>query len=374
MPSPTYGPQDFVHSPFVVFYEVTQACALACKHCRATAQPCRHPFELSDEDSIALVDDFARFPRPPLLVLTGGDPLERPNLRAIVRRAVSHDMQVALTPSATPRLTQSALEELRDAGLGRIAVSLDGADAATHDGFRGAERSFARTLQAIADARSLGLPVQVNTTVSRHNVGQIDAMAELLAENGIVLWSVFFLVPVGRATVDQRISPEDYELVFERLWTHAQTKAFAIKTTEAPHYRRFVMLRRGDPRRGGPSSGQATRRAPLGVNDGRGVMFVGHTGTIQPSGFLNLSCGRFPQDSVVEVYQRHPTFVALRDTDRLEGKCGRCPFRQVCGGSRARSYAMTGNLLAEEPDCVYQPPERNTIKQPFGLESTGMRS
>lgn len=356
-----YAAADFAHSPFVAFYEVTQACALACKHCRATAQPCRHPHELSDEDSLALVDEFARFPRPPLLVLTGGDPLERPNLRDIVRRAVSREMHVALTPSATPRLTFSALASLRDAGLGRVAVSLDAADAATHDGFRGAEGSFERTLRAIGDARSLGIPVQVNTTISRHNVGQIDAMAGLLSEQGIVLWSVFFLVPTGRASGDQRVSPDDYEHIFERLWYYARSGPLAIKTTEAPHYRRYVMLRHGGPTAGGSASAKSALRSPLGVNDGRGAMFVGHTGTIQPSGFLNLACGQFPRDSVVEVYQRHPAFVALRDTERLEGKCGRCPFRLVCGGSRARAFATTGNMMAEEPDCAYEPPSRAEI-------------
>ena len=247
-----------------------------------------------------------------------------------------------------------------------LGISLDGADAATHDAFRGWEGSFERTMQMLADARKLDMAVQVNTTITRRNVHQVDAIAELLAGQGIAMWSVFFLVPVGRGVEEQRIAPEEYETVFERLWHHAQRQPYAVKTTEAPHYRRFVLAaRRRSAGRAGSGADEATdaarragrtgHRAPLGVGDGKGIMFVSHTGEIYPAGFLPLCCGRFPQDSVVDVYQKHPMFLALRDPDRFKGRCGICEYRHVCGGSRARAYAVTGDYLETEPDCVYVP-------------------
>jgi MoaA/NifB/PqqE/SkfB family radical SAM enzyme len=210
----------------------------------------------------------------------------------------------------------------------------------------------------LADARRLGLPVQVNTTITRRNVHQVDAIAELLATQGIAMWSVFFLIPVGRGVEEIRISGEQYERVFERLWHHACRQPYAVKTTEAPHYRRWVIQHGGDPLAAPQHPGGSARRmhrAPLGVTDGKGVMFVSHIGEIYPAGFLPLVCGRFPSDSVVDVYQNHPTFLALRDPDRYRGNCGICEYRFLCGGSRARAYAVTGDPLGQEPDCVYQP-------------------
>ena len=173
------------------------------------------------------------------------------------------------------------------------------------------------------------------------------------------MWSVFFLVPVGRGVEEQRISPEEYEVVFERLWHHARRQPYAVKTTEAPHYRRFVLQHGGDPLAGPDQS--APRRAPLGVGDGKGIMFVSHTGEIFPAGFLPLCCGRFPADSVVDVYQNHPTFLALRDPDRLKGRCGVCEYRHVCGGSRARAYAVTGDFMETDPDCNYVPRSKRVL-------------
>jgi radical SAM protein with 4Fe4S-binding SPASM domain len=182
-------------------------------------------------------------------------------------------------------------------------------------------------------------------------------MAELLGGQGIAMWSVFFLVPVGRGVEEERIRPEEYETVFERLFHHSRCQPYAVKTTEAPHYRRYVVQHGGDPMAGPAGGGGVAghRRGPLGVGDGKGVMFVSQTGEIFPAGFLPLSCGHFPKDSVVEVYQHHPTFLALRDPDHFKGKCGVCEYRAICGGSRARAYAVTGDPLETEPDCVYEP-------------------
>lgn len=301
------------------------------------------------------------------MVMTGGDPLKRADLFELIRHAVAAGLQVALTPSATPLATREAFQRAKDAGIQALGISLDGPDAATHDAFRGWEGSFQRTLRMLDDARQLGLPVQVNTTITRRNFLQLDAIAELLAARGIAMWSVFFLVPVGRGVEEERIRPEEYEIAFEKLYHHARHQPYAVKTTEAPHYRRWVLQHGGDPLEGpqpqahpgsgssGAGPGKRLHRAPLGVGDGKGVMFVSHTGEIYPAGFLPLVCGRFPADNVVEVYQNHPTFRMLRNPDQFKGICGVCEYRQVCGGSRARAYAVTGDPLAAEPDCVYVP-------------------
>ena len=352
----SHNTSRFADAPFLVFYELTRACDLVCRHCRACAQPHRHPRELETHQSAALIDELARFDDPPLLVLTGGDPFKRDDVFDQIEHARAAGLRVAMTPSATPLVTMNALLRLRELGLSRLALSLDGADADTHDAFRGMPGSFEHTLQIAAEAQTSGLPLQINTTITQHNVGQIDAMAAMLADIEITLWSVFFLVPVGRGLKEQRIKPEQYEQLFHRLWYHAQHQPFGIKTTEAPHYRRFVLQREGNPQRDpvGHRHGPV-QRAPLGINDGNGVMFISHTGQIFPSGFLPLECGRFPRDSVIDTYRHAPLFQKLRAADQLKGKCGVCEYRRVCGGSRARAYAVCRDPLAAEPDCVYQP-------------------
>jgi AdoMet-dependent heme synthase len=360
-----YRSEDFSRAPLMFYYEVTQACDLVCKHCRASAQELPADDELSTEAAKALVDEIASFPRKPTLVLTGGDPLKREDLFELTGHAVAAGLEVVLTPSATPLATAEALARAREAGVRRLGISLDGPDAATHDALRGWEGSFRRTLEMLDNARRLGMAVQVNTTVTRRNFARLDDIAELLAARGIAMWAAFFLVPVGRGVEEERIAPAEYEEAFARLWHHAQTKPFAVKTTEAPHYRRYVLQHGGDPL-AGPRVGSDIadleaaishrgHRAPLGVGDGKGIMFVGHNGEIFPAGFLPLCCGRFPQDPVVDVYQNHPTFRALQNPDMLKGRCGRCEYRYICGGSRARAYVVTGDELAEEPDCVYVP-------------------
>jgi radical SAM protein with 4Fe4S-binding SPASM domain len=397
MDPPTYQTADFARSPLMFYYEVTLACDLVCKHCRASAQEKPHPDELTTEQAKTLLSQAATFPRRPTVVLTGGDPLKRRDLIELVRHAVDCGLEPVLTPSATPLATAEAFQRVREAGVRRLGISLDGADARTHDAFRGWEGSFKRTLGMLRAARDLGLAVQVNTTVCGRNVQQLDAVAELLASHGIAMWAVFFLVPVGRGVQEESLSAEACEQVFERLFHHARTQPYAVKTTEAPHYRRFVLQQGADPLAGPakppaegkrgqspfvrstlravPANGDCPlfpadempaaqsqnavhargHRAPLGVIDGRGIMFVSHTGEIYPAGFLPLGCGRFPQDSVVQTYQSHPTFLALRDPDHFKGKCGVCEYRQVCGGSRARAYAMTGDPLESDPSCLYVP-------------------
>jgi len=366
-----YTPADFRQQPLMCYYEVTQACDLVCQHCRASAQESPAEGELTHGQSVDLIRQIASFDRPPMFVFTGGDPLKRSDLFDLIRVATEHGLSVAVTPSATPLATGEAFERLKNAGVRRLGISLDGADPVTHDAFRGWCGSFDRTLEMLATARSLGFAVQVNTTVCRRNVGQLDNIAALLTDQGIAMWSVFFLVPVGRGMEQDRITPQEYEIVFAKLWKYSQSQPYGIKTTEAPHYRRYVLEHGGDPLapaavRGEKDHRHATHqrghRAPLGITDGKGVMFVSHCGEIYPAGFLPLVCGRFPQDSVVDTYRDHPVFQSLQDPDRLKGNCGLCEYRHVCGGSRSRAYAVTGDPLATEPDCVYVPrPQRPPV-------------
>jgi len=364
---PPYTQADFGTSPLMFYYEVTQACDLVCKHCRASAQEKAAEDELPTELSLRLIDQVATFPRKPNIVFTGGDPLKRADLFTLIRHAVQQNLTVALTPSATPLATRQAFEEAKQSGVHVFGISLDGPTAEIHDAFRGFEGSFGKTTEMLENAGSLQIPVQVNTSITRRNVDYIDEMAaHLVRFDSVMMWSLFFLVPVGRGIEEERIVPEEYETVFAKLWYHANEKPFAIKTTEAPHYRRFVLREGGNPleKTITSRSNDGTRhRAPLGITDGRGIMFVSHNGSIYPAGFLPLECGRFPQDSVVETYQCHPTFKTLQNPDNYKGICGRCEYRYVCGGGQARALAVTGDPLEAEHDCCYQVGQDPTYRE-----------
>lgn len=343
----------FDAAPFMAFWETTRACDLVCAHCRADAQAERDEDELTTAEGERLLEDV-RAMGCPLVVLTGGDPAKRPDLVHLVRHGSAIGLRMALTPSATPLVTRPLLARLRDAGLARLAVSLDGATAATHDGFRGVPGSFARTFEILRDARALGMTTQVNTTVTDLDVGDLEAIAALLADMQITLWGVFFLVPTGRGERLRVLDPDVAEQVLERLAAIAATAPFDVKTTAAPHFRR-VLLQHRVRRREIVGVADGIGRAPRGVNDGQGILFVSHVGDVFPSGFLPLSCGNVRETSLADVYRDHPVFRMLRDPDLLGGKCGVCEFRRVCGGSRARAHAMTGDLFAEEPACAYVP-------------------
>lgn len=355
--------------PFIVIWETTQACDLACVHCRACAQPLRSALELNTEEAKRLIDEVRQLGAP-VFVLTGGDPMKRPDIFELVEYASTNGVRISLTPSATPLLTREAIDRLKQCGLARVAMSLDGPDAQVHDAFRRVSGSYDWTLSAARWAREVGLPVQINTTITRHNLQYLDAMIALLEQLDIVLWSVFFLVPTGRGSAIDLISAEEFEQVFEKLYETSRRVSFDIKSTEAQHYRRFLVQRRREEKRkgnghGAPMSpGINTRdgigRAPRGINDGKGFVFVSHLGEVFPSGFLPLSAGNLRRQSLSELYRHSPLFLALRDSSNLKGKCGICEFREVCGGSRARAYALTGDPFAEEPCCVWQPKVRVT--------------
>ena len=353
---------DFDRAPFLVIWEVTRACALACIHCRADAIPRRDPRELTTEEGLRLIDQVRSFGTPPpLLVLTGGDPMWRKDLTELVGHAKSTGLTVALTPSGTAAATRARLAELKAAGLSRVAVSLDGPDPASHDSFRRVKGSYANTIKIIEAAIELGLPLQINSTVSRRTLPGLAAMAARVSEFPLTLWAVFFLVQTGRGASVEQITAEECEGVLGFLDDLSRRVPFGIKTTEAPHYRRVQMERERAGAPLGPVLGRRQLRAPRAVNDGNGFLFVDHLGKVCPSGFLPMARGDAREGQLVATYRDDPVFRRLRDPDALGGRCGRCELRAICGGSRSRAFAATGDAFAEDPLCAYEPPETSAI-------------
>jgi len=321
---------------------------------------------------------IAALGRPtPLFVITGGDPFQRPDLELLVRRGTELGLPVSVSPSGTPTLTRPALAVLHAAGARAVSLSLDAATADGHDAFRGVPGVWDLTMNAWSEAAGLGLKVQINSTVTKHNVHDLPKIAAQVRDRGALLWSVFLLVPTGRGQALRSLDAAQTEDVLNMLYDLGQT--IAVKTTEAHHFRRVclqreALARRGDDHvrvlglgslyrrlRGDLDSRGLTghpgrvRRAPLQVSAGNGFAFVSHRGDVHPSGFLPIPAGNVRQRSLVDIYRDSELFTALRDPARLGGRCGACEFRAVCGGSRARAYAVTGDIWAEEPACAYQP-------------------
>lgn len=362
---------DLSRSPFIVIWETTRACALACVHCRASAQLNPLPGELTPEEGLALVDEIAALGTR-ILVLSGGDPLMRADLTTLIRRGKALGLRVATIPAATPRLTEAAITALADAGIDQLAFSLDASTAEAHDRIRGVPGTFQKTLEAIEWTHEVKVPVQVNTVISRSNLDELDRLISLVRRLGIVFWEVFFLVPVGRGGQLQSLTAGQYERVFARLYSLTQQPTFVLKVTEAPHFRRHVIertliaqginprtLRWSDDvlppelQRRGP--GGSIGLAPQSINAGKGHCFIAHDGAVYPSGFLPLAVGNVRTERLATLYQASPVMRALRDPACLRGKCGGCEYRAVCGGSRSRAYAVSGDYLAEDPCCAYRP-------------------
>ncbi|MFC5367324.1 radical SAM protein [Salinirubrum litoreum] len=391
---------DTSERPVVLIWEVTQACELACDHCRADAHPTRHPDELTTAEGKQLLDDAAtEFGEGQVVVLSGGDPLKRPDLPELIDYGTDRGLRMSLTPSGTQSLTPERVRGLADAGLSRMALSFDGGDAESHDRFRGESGSFEDTVEAAEAAREAGISLQINTTVCAETVDDLPAIRDLVADLGAIRWSVFFLVPVGRGATLDPVPPMQADAVMAWLDRVESEASFALKTTEAPQYRRVQQqvdppgdagdrgttgpppgVANGDG--GGPPPGVDTDGdgggPPPGVGDvstddadsgpppgatvgrpsvlaGDGFAFVSHTGEVYPSGFLPKSAGNVRESSVAALYRESDLFTALRDRDELRGKCGACEFRWVCGGSRSRAYAATGDPLAADPLCPHEP-------------------
>jgi AdoMet-dependent heme synthase len=361
---------DFARAPFTIAWEVTRACAFACVHCRADAQPRRSPEELTTEEGFALVDRLTEFGSP-ILVFTGGDPMMRRDLFELVEHADRAGLRCSLTPTATALPTVARLRRAQAAGIRRMALSLDAPTPEVHDDFRKVAGSWDRTMAILRNARAVGLSTQVNTTVTTHNVDLLPEMVDFVREVGAVQWSVFFLVPMGRGQELSMISPERHEEVLT--WLHELSLAgdFDVKATAAPMYRRIAAQRTagGGPAGAGFAFHDGLDRPAQGVNDGRGFLFISHRGEIMPSGFLPIVAGNVREDDVVDVYRNHPLFRSLRDPDALSGKCGVCEFREVCGGQRGRAYAVTGDAFASDPACAYEPLRTNASRHASGPRS-----
>jgi radical SAM protein len=354
---------DYDTAPFLVIWETTQACDLACQHCRAEAQPFRDPRELSTDEAMVMLRRIREFGRI-IFVFSGGDALKRPDIVELVRYGADLGLRMAITPATTPQCTKETMRELKDAGLARLAVSLDGSTPGIHDTFRRVDGSFDHGLRILREAREVGLTTQVNTVVRKNNIDDMPAMGDLMGELGIVFWEVFFIVPMGRAKPEDVASADEFESVFNQLYDLSRTASFDIKATAAPQFSRVVLQRKraeaSDDHDTLTSGAQHSMVDGIGrarnVTDGDGFMFISHVGDIFPSGFLPVCAGNVRTDDLVSVYQRSELFRTLRDRSRIKGKCGVCKYRSVCGGSRARAYAVTGDILESEPFCAYEPP------------------
>lgn len=347
---------DFTKNPMLVYWETTRACALSCRHCRASAMPDAHPNQLTHAEGLRLLDAIASFGRPsPHLVLTGGDPLERSRLFELIAYARERGVRVSITPAATSKLTKEILTQLKEAGIDSIAFSLDGSTAERHDSIRQVPGTFERTIQAAKWVGELGIPLQINTLVSEETWEDLPAVYELMHTFPLMRWSLFFLIAVGRGAQLNEMAPEKGEELMT--WIHglAQRAPFQIKTTEAPSYRRVsheLMLASG-------MSAEEMRGTSVhggyGIRDGNGIVFVSHEGDVYPSGFLPVKAGNVRLESLVDIYRHSKVFLNVRDVNNFDGKCGRCEFRRICGGSRARAFAHTGNPAGSDPFCAYQP-------------------
>ena len=337
----------FDRAPLRVYWELTRACDLACRHCRAAAVERRHPDELTATESLRLLEQLAAFGDPkPHVVLTGGDPLKRPDLWTLIVAARELGLGVSVAPSATPLLREEEIRRFKLFGVEAISLSLDGATPERHDALRGIAGTFQRTLDAAHAARAAELPFQINTLVARETLDDLPAVYLLAGRLGAARWSLFFLVPIGRGAVLEHVTPKAAEDVMRWLVDLAVSGGTpVVTTTEAPHLRRVMLERRWT----------GASRHGAGIRDGNGIMFISHTGEVHPSGFLPVSAGNVRTGDVVTIYREAPLFRRLRQPELFGGRCGRCEFHAYCGGSRARAYAATGDPFAEDPLCAYVP-------------------
>ncbi len=374
---------DITEKPFIVFWEVTRACMLACKHCRAKAQRRRHPDELSTEEAFGVIDQLREFGKPyPLLVFTGGDPLMRDDIFELISYATDHGLRTAIAFSGTELATRNRLIKLKESGISRIAISLDGSESEIHDHFRGITGTFQQSIKILETAGSLGISSQINTTVSSFNLMDLPEIMKLCLKYGVSLWDVFFIVPTGRAKADIMPSSQEFEDVLNWLYDVSRSTPLNVKSSAATHFRRIEYQRdrneygnlTGDlyrylsqrlakgGERGEVISGYSHRslahdgiKRAMGITDGRGMFFISHVGEVYPSGFLPVQAGNVRETTLRDIYLNSEIFRKLKNPDLLRGKCGKCEFRYICGGSRARAYAMTGDFLSAEPRCLYKP-------------------
>lgn len=359
---------DYNINPYIVIWEVTRACELKCVHCRANAQLKPHPHELSDQEGKNLIDQIYEMNNP-MLVFTGGDCMLRDDLFELAEYAINKGMRVSMTPSATENVTKEKMVQAKSVGLSRWGFSLDGPISEIHDHFRGTPGSFNLTIEKIRFLNELNMPLQINTVISQYNFLHLEKMAELVGELKAVMWYIFLLVPTGRGQVEDCLSPVQHEKVFQWLYELSKTAPFDIKTTAAQHYRRVVLQQKAIEKKIDRNKYRyedtmtmdqnkmvdGLKRAPKGVNDGNGFLFISHTGDVFPSGLLPIKGGNIRETPLSQIYRNSKVFQELRNPNLYKGKCGVCEYRYICGGSRSRTFAVTGDYLESDPFCVYVP-------------------
>lgn len=336
-------------APLQVVWEMTQASDGLCEECQSCRRPDRHPDELTTEEGFRLVEELRRFgddgQRLPTVVFTGGDPLKRPDLMKLVQYAIDIGLHAVVNCTQSPLLDADAMEDFYRAGVKRIILRTDTPDA---------------PLAALFVARDLGLEVELETSLRRDTIPLLDSIGRIAASVEARMWTIIFPVSVDPDNPASDLRAAEYEEAFEAIWRVSQTATFGVRTGNASHYRRFVARKLKEMGREEhshlvPIVEQREAWELAGLNAGRGLMFVSHLGDIHPSADLNLLAGNVRTESIVDVYRKSSLFRALRDADMKEGKCGDCEYRCICGGSRARAYAMTGNFLSEDPRCYYHP-------------------
>lgn len=354
--STPHQPRDFTQTPLNIYWEMTQACGLACRHCRMEKMPNPDPLELSPQEGIEFVRQIPEFGSPlPQLILTGGDPLLRPDLYPLIDEARRLGIGVSITPAATDALTRETLARLKAHGVEAVGLSLDGSTADRHDSIRQVNGTFDRTLNALRWTGELGLPVQINTLVSANTAADLPAIYELLQKFQVARWGLFFLISVGRGKVLEPLTSEQAEELMGWVYEISKTAPFVVATTEAPSYRRVAVQRMREEGMHGEEIRRSKIARGFGVRDGNGIVFVSSTGEICPSGFLPVGAGNVRTHRIAEVYRTAPLFQALHDPTSFKGRCGACEYHSLCGGSRSRAYEATGDPLASDPLCQFVP-------------------
>ena len=339
----------------LVAWEITRNCNLDCMHCRASATKGPYTGELDTRASLRLLDQIAEVGNP-IVILTGGEPLLRPDLFEIARYGTGKGLRMVMAPNGT-LMTEAIAGKIKEAGIQRISISLDGASRQVHDRFRGVDGAFDGALQGIRLAREAGIEFQVNTTITKANLEEIPKIMGLAEKLGAVAHHIFLLVPTGRGKyiLDQAISAEEYEETLNWFYDQREKTSLQLKATCAPHYYRILRQRARKENKQVTFQTHGMDAVTRGCLAGTGFCFISHVGIVQTCGFLNINCGDVTRDSFAGIWNNSNVFISLRNFGNLKGKCGECEFKAVCGGCRARAFEATGDYLAEEPLCAYQP-------------------
>lgn len=341
--------QTLKHTPRLIVLELTRRCSLRCIHCRASAQTSAEQNELATQEWFDLLDDISSFSRP-IIILSGGEALLREDVFDIIRYGRERGLRMVIATCGMP-LTQQTAHKLKQSGIKRVSVSIDGKDADTHDAMRGEKGIFDKAISATRILKSEGIEFQINATVTRGNVGQLGDILELAKKLGAVSFHPFFLVPVGRARElkEMQASPQQYEGALNWLYEQSKKESISCRPTCAPHYFRIL----AQDSHSHSSFGLDAKTS--GCIGGKSFCFISSRGKVYPCGFLEAVCGDVKMDNFEKIWQQSIVFNCLRDMESYKGKCGECEYVRVCGGCRARAYEATGDYLEEEPECIYQP-------------------